>query len=126
MAESTCACSCGAPKLVFTCSGAADVGEISDRAAREIACSGLGRMYCLAGIGGRIPDILKTTESSRSILAIDGCPGACASMSLKQAGFTDFEQVQLDRLGLQKGSSPASPENIARVVEAARQLIPSD
>lgn len=125
MAEQSCKCG-GAPKLIFACSGAADVGEVADRAARQLTRAGVGRMYCLAGIGGRIADILHTTSEARSVLAIDGCPGACASMSLKQAGFSDFAQLQLADLGLAKGASPATPENIQRVVDAARKLIPAD
>lgn len=125
MAEQTCKCG-GAPKLIFACSGAADVGEVADRAARQLTRAGVGRMYCLAGIGGRIADILHTTSDARSILAIDGCPAACASMSLKQAGFSGFAQLQLADQGLAKGASPATPENIQRVVDAARKLIPTD
>lgn len=126
MAEQTCSCSGSAPKLIFACSGAADVGELADRAARQLTRERAGRMYCLAGIGGRVADIQHTTEGARSILAIDGCPTACASMCLKQAGFSGFAQVQLADLGLAKGASPATPENIQRVVDAAKQLIPSD
>ena len=44
----------GGPKLIFACSGAADVGEISDRAARKLSKDGIGAMFCLAGVGGRI------------------------------------------------------------------------
>ena len=40
----------GNPVLIFACSGAADVGEISDKAARTITQEGIGKMFCLAGI----------------------------------------------------------------------------
>ncbi len=119
MAES-CSCST-APKLIFACSGAADVGEVSDRAARQLTRAGVGRMYCLAGIGGRIPGILEQTDLASKLLAIDGCPTGCASASLKKAGFDQFTTLQLADLGLNKGSSPASAENIERVVLAARE-----
>ena len=42
--------------LVFVCSGAADVGEITDRAARQLRDKGLGAMSCLASIGARDSD----------------------------------------------------------------------
>jgi uncharacterized metal-binding protein len=64
---------CGGPRLIFACSGAADVGEIADRAGRELTKNGLGKMFCLAGVGGRVGGIMKTTESADKILAIDGC-----------------------------------------------------
>ena len=66
-----CACS-AAPKLIFSCSGAADVGEVADRAARELTRKGEGKMFCLAGIGGRVSGIMATTQAAARILAIDG------------------------------------------------------
>lgn len=113
-------CNCSAsPKLIFSCSGAADVGEVADRAARQLTRSGTGKMYCLAGVGGGIPAILEQTGMAAAILAIDGCPTACVSASLKKAGFDGFRHIQIADLGLNKGEAPASPENIERVVKAA-------
>ena len=109
---------CAAPTLIFACSGAADVGAIADRAARKLTADGAGKMYCLAGIGGRVPGILKTTEEAEKILAIDGCPLDCTKLSLEEAGFTEFEHMKVTDLGLEKGKSPATDENIATVVQA--------
>ncbi len=39
----------GAPKLIFPCSGGADVGALADQAARRLTRDGFGTMYCLAG-----------------------------------------------------------------------------
>ena len=108
-----------APTLIFACSGAADVGAIVDRAARKLTADGAGKMYCLAGIGGHVPGILKTTEEAEKILAIDGCPLDCTKLSLEEAGITEFQHIEVSDLGLEKGQSPASEENIATVVQAA-------
>ncbi len=62
--ETKCQCAT-APKLIFACSGAADVGEISDRAARRLTKEGKGKMYCLAGVGGRVPDILVNVQAAQ-------------------------------------------------------------
>jgi uncharacterized metal-binding protein len=110
---------CAAPTLIFACSGAADVGAISDRAARKLTADGAGKMYCLAGIGGRVPGILKTTKEAEKILAIDGCPLDCTKLSLEEAGLMEFEHMTVTDLGLEKGKAPASDENIATVVQAA-------
>lgn len=110
---------CAAPTLIFACSGAADVGAIADRAARKLTADGAGKMYCLAGIGGRVSGILKTTQEAEKILAIDGCPLDCTKLSLEEAGFTQFKHMDVTDLGLKKGKSPASNENIAAVVQAA-------
>jgi len=83
-------CCVAAPKLVFSCSGAADVGEISDRAARKLSAEGAGKMFCLAGVGGRASGITASTETAAAILAIDGCPLDCARKTLEEAGFIDL------------------------------------
>jgi len=113
------ACECGsAPKLIFACSGAADVGAIADQAARKLTKDGEGKMFCLAGIGGRVPGIMATTESAAKILAIDGCPLNCVQSSLTQAGFKTYEHLQLADLGMEKGKTPPSPEAVEKVVKA--------
>ncbi len=118
----TCQCAT-APKLIFACSGAADVGEISDHAARRLTKEGKGKMYCLAGVGGRINDILVNARAAQKILAIDGCPTECAKQTLLQAGFSGFEHLQLKELGLEKGKSAPTFDNIQVAVNRAAELL---
>jgi uncharacterized metal-binding protein len=115
--KTTCACG-SAPKLIFACSGAADVGAIADQAARKMTKDGAGRMFCMAGIGGRVPGIMATTQSAAKILAIDGCPLNCVKNSLELAGFKKYEHLQLADLGMEKGKTPPTPEAIAKVATA--------
>ena len=118
----TCACH-AAPKLIFACSGAADVGAIADRAARKLSQDGAGKMFCLAGVGGRVSGIMETTQAASTILAIDGCPLDCAKNCLQQAGFTRFEHVQLADLGLEKGKTPVTDECIAQVADKGKTVL---
>ncbi len=111
--------STAAPALIFACSGAADVGAITDRAARKLTADGKGKMYCLAGIGGRVKGIMETTREAAKILAIDGCPLDCTKLCLEEAGFTDFEHIKVTDLDMEKGKSPATDENVSTVVKAA-------
>ncbi|MHB9137772.1 MAG: putative zinc-binding protein [Victivallaceae bacterium] len=122
--QKNCACS-AASKLIFACSGAADVGEIADQAARQLTREGTGKMFCLAGIGGRVSGIMKTTESAEKILAIDGCPLNCVRNCLEQAGFTRFEHLNVTDLGLVKGQSAVSAENIQKVVDDGKTKLSS-
>jgi len=112
-----------ASTLIFACSGAADVGEVADRAARKLTFECAGKMYCLAGIGGGVPGILKTTQEAEKILAIDGCPLDCTRLSLEKAGFTGFQHLIVTELGLEKGKSPATEQNIHAVVKASREKL---
>ena len=113
----------GGPKLIFACSGAADVGEISDRAARSMTRDGNGKMFCLAGIAGRIPGIMKMTESASKILAIDGCELDCVKNCLMQAGFKQFEHFRVTDLGLEKGNATVNNENITIVAGKGKEMI---
>ena len=115
--ENICA---GGSTLIFACSGAADVGEISDLAARQMTKNGMGKMFCMAGIGGRVNGIMQTTKNTAHILAIDGCSLDCVKLCLEEAGFTEFDQMRVTDLGLEKGKSPATDENIATVVRAEK------
>ncbi len=123
MAENNaCACS-SAPKLVFACSGAADVGALADQTARKMTRDGNGKMFCLAGIGGRVSGIMMSTQAAAAILAIDGCALNCARKSLEEAGFSGFEHIQLSDLGFKKGESPLTDEAVAKIAEEGSNLI---
>jgi uncharacterized metal-binding protein len=123
MSDSNTNLCAAAPTLIFACSGAADVGGIADLAARKLTAEGTGKMYCLAGVGGRVPGILKTTGEAENILAIDGCPLDCTRLCLEEAGFSEFRHMRVTDLGLEKGKSPATEDNIAVAMEAAREFL---
>ena len=116
-------CCSPAAKPIYACSGAADVGEIADHAARKLTADGVGKMSCLAGIGGRIPNLLEIARGAQVILAIDGCPMHCARNTLEKAGFTKFEHVCLADLGMAKGKTPATAEAVAQVASAGKKRL---
>jgi uncharacterized metal-binding protein len=123
MAEK-CGCACSAaPKLIFPCSGAADVGAVADQAARKLTREGAGKMFCLAGIGGRVSGIMASTQAAAKILAIDGCPLNCAKNCLEQAGFTGFEHLQLASLGFEKGKTPVNDDTIGKAATIGTQML---
>ena len=113
----------GGPTLIFACSGAADVGEISDKAARKLTKEGAGSMFCLAGIGGVVEPIINKTKSASKILAIDGCGLDCVKSSLEQAGFDNYIHMRVTDLDMEKGSSPANEENLAKVTSKAKEML---
>jgi uncharacterized metal-binding protein len=113
----------GGDKLIFACSGAADVGAISDRAARKLMKDGKGKMFCLAGVGGRVQGILDKTQAAARVLAIDGCSLDCARKTLEQAGFTKFTYIRVTDLGMEKGGTPVTDQNVETVANAAGPLL---
>lgn len=120
--QTGCGCSCGSnagPKLIFSCSGCADVGELADQAARKLSRDGAGKMFCLAGISGRVSGIVKSTEIAQSILAIDGCSLDCTRKTLDIAGFARVNHLRLSDIGFEKGKTEVTPQTIAAVVAKA-------
>ena len=116
-------CCTPAATIIFPCSGAADVGEIADHAARKLRDDGVGKMSCLAGIGGRVSNLMDVAKAAQAILAIDGCPLHCARNTLKTAGFTKFEHVCLSDLGLEKGKTPVTEDVVAKVALAGKNKL---
>lgn len=119
----SCTCASNGEKLIFACSGAADVGEISDRAARLLTRRGEGKMYCLVGVGGRVPDIVARTRNAAKVVAIDGCALDCARQCLLAAGITPSAHFRVTDLGMAKGKSPANDQNVFIVAEKAASLL---
>ena len=119
---SACTCS-AAPKLIFPCSGGSDVGAVSDQTARKLTREGAGKMYCLAGIGGRVAGIVATTKAAGAILAIDGCEQDCARKTLELAGFTQIAHLRLSDLGMAKGQTPPNDANIEKAAASGRELL---
>lgn len=97
--------------LIFGCSGGSDVGGMADQVARRLAKDGKGKMYCLAGIGGGIPNMLETARLAERIIAIDGCPVNCAKKILDNAGLR-AEYHNLKDMGFEKGKTIVNDETL--------------
>jgi len=88
--------------LVFCCAGSSNVGQIANQAAIRLAQEGVGRYFCLAGIGGHVSGMIESTKAGKMLIAIDGCPVGCAKKTLEHAGFKIHEYVQVTDLGFEK------------------------
>ena len=117
-----CACE-GGVTLIFPCSGAADVGEISDLAARELTSRGHGKMFCLAGIGGNISGIVASAKGADRVLVIDGCGLDCAKKTMEERGIRDFLHFRVTDMGMEKAKSPATPGRIGSIAEKGKELL---
>jgi uncharacterized metal-binding protein len=120
--EKSCACE-SKPKLVFACSGAADVGALSYQVARKLTRDCVGKMFCLAGIGGRVDHIMEGTKEAERILAIDGCESDCAKSCMELAGFHDFSHLRLTDLGLEKGKANVTDKLVTQIAEKAKEKL---
>jgi len=106
--------------LIFPCSGGSNVGQIANEAGVKLTQQGMGKFFCLAGIGGHVSGMIESTKAGKVIVAIDGCPVACAKKTLEHAGFNIDEYVEITSLGIEKNPNlnPLIPD-----VEKAAQYL---
>ena len=88
--------------LIFCCAGSSNVGQIANQAAVRLAQEGMGRYFCLAGIGGHVSGMIESTKAGKMLIAIDGCSVGCAKKTLEHTGFKIDEYVQVTDLGIEK------------------------
>jgi uncharacterized metal-binding protein len=88
--------------LIFCCAGSSNVGQIANQAAVRLAQQGVGRYFCLAGIGGHVSGMIESTKAGKLLVAIDGCPVGCAKKTLEHTGFNIGEYFQVTDLGMEK------------------------
>ena len=103
-------------KLIYACSGAADVGEIADQVARKLRSEGFAKMTCLAGIGAGLSGYVQSAKGADENITIDGCPVACAKTTLEKIGVTPTSYTLTD-MGLIKGETPITEKIIAQMCE---------
>lgn len=123
MKDNTDGCACSvAPTLIFPCSGAADVGEIADRVARKLTRDGVGKMFCLAGIGAGLSGFIGSAKAAGVNITIDGCPTACSRKIFENLGLEPQSFVLTD-MGLLKGKTPVEDNVIEEISEAIKKTI---
>jgi uncharacterized metal-binding protein len=104
--------------LVFACSGGSNVGQITNQAAVELDKNNIGKMFCLAGIGGHISGMIESTKAVRVIVALDGCSVACAKNTLEHLGFKIDIYLDVTELGIEKVHGfELAKDDVSRVVD---------
>lgn len=121
-------CGCGGTKtknvLLYACSGGANVAEMSDRAARQLMREGRGSMFCLAGLGADLPNMVQQAKDADLNLVIDGCPIDCARKIFERHGLKNVQYVRVTDLGIEKkkGVSVTDAE-VTKVVAKCREVL---
>lgn len=126
---SECKC-CGSKSdrnvLIYACSGAANVGEISDRVARRLMREGFGGMFCLAGVGAKVPSMIGNAAKADVNLVLDGCPIDCARKIFQNAQLQNVKIIRLTDLGIAKAKGvPVTEEQVEKVYQEAVKALAS-
>lgn len=112
-------CLCGVSEyMVLACSGACDLGQITDLVARKLRDNGLRKMNCLAVVGAGIEKSIEDFKK-KNILMLDGCPIDCGKQILNKHGFTDYKYMRITDLGFKKGQTPVTEDVIKDIYEKA-------
>ena len=123
---SSCCGADGKIVMLYACSGGANVAEVSDRAVRELMFSGCGTMFCLAGLGADIPGMVQTARDADLNLVIDGCPMDCAKMIFDRHGITNYKQIKVTDLGIEKVKGVrCTSDQVDTVIAKAKEAIAS-
>lgn len=109
----------GSSKMVLACSGASNVGQLTNEAAKRLDIEKAARFYCLAGPGGDVDAMVNTVKDADKVLVVDGCPVACGKLIAEKSGIEDYDYVLVTELGIEKNRDFALPESdIEKVVSA--------
>jgi len=118
----TCSCADKAEKVVMSCSGQSDVGELSDLVARKLKKNKNRTMKCLAQVAIDNKALIESLKSS-NILIIDGCPVDCAKKIAEKAGLSGFAYIRITDLGYKKGQTPINEEIVNTAYEIAKTYV---
>jgi len=120
-------CCAPAEVLIFTCSGASNVGQVANQAALDLQQEGVGRMLCLAGIGGHVSGMIASARAGNRLLGIDGCPIACAKKTMEHAGLPLNDYLVITELGFEKKaySGAVEQEMLDKVKDELKRQIGS-
>jgi uncharacterized metal-binding protein len=118
-------CSCESDSVgIFPCVGAANVGQLSNKAALYISRHGAGTVMCTAGIGAHQQGITKSAQGCDRIIAIDGCGLACAKNTLEHANIQVHTHIILTDLGIKKSKDPdMKPSEVKDIMERVKEML---
>lgn len=122
MAEECCATD--GQVMILACSGGSNVGQLANQAAVELTREGLGKIYCLGGIGGHLSGFVQSAKDAPRMVVIDGCDIGCAKAILNHAEIPLKNYVVVTELGIGKNHEfNLNQADIERVKEAVRETV---
>ena len=118
-------CCCNTQKtMILTCSGGSNVGQLGNQAAIDLTREGVGKMFCLAGIGGSLGGFVQSAKDVDKMIAIDGCPVGCAKAILEKNGIENNRYMVITDLGIEKNKDfDLDAEDLDKVKLKAKELL---
>lgn len=121
MAENCCASN--GDIMILACSGASNVGQLSNRAAVELTQEDFGKMFCLAGIGADLSGFVRSAKDTPGMIAIDGCEVGCVKATLERTEVPLKDYIVLTSLGIEKNKDfDLKPLEVRRVKDEIKKI----
>ena len=111
--------------LFYACSGGANVAEASDEACRQLMGEGLGVMFCLAGLGAGIENMIQQARDADLNVVVDGCPMDCARKMFENLGLGNVAFLRVTDMGLEKKpkGTRATDAEVTTIVAGVKQAL---
>ena len=111
-------------RIVYSCSGCADVGELADQVSRKLRKDGYAKTSgsCLAGIGAGFSSFIDAAKEVETVVTVDGCPVGCAKKIIENIGITP-QAIFLTELGVVKGQTAVTPELINQMTQSVAKKL---
>ena len=110
---------CCAPTeiLIFTCSGSSNVGQMANQAAVDLQQEGVGKMRCLAGIGGHVSGMIASAQAGKRL--------ACTKKTMEHVGLNLTDYVMITALGYEKGpySGTMDKKAVGKIKDEVKQKV---
>lgn len=124
-AKPECACgdtsaiTSGKKRIIFPCVGTANVGQISNTAAFQLADEGYGIPACLALLGADDTGLKQRIAEAEEVIIIDGCSAACGARIAAARGVNTAQHIIITDLGIGKAySRNFTDDDVETVVSA--------
>lgn len=120
MAECTCKNE-GVTTLLYACSGASNVGYLSDQVSRKIMKQGFGKMTCLAAVGAELSGFHKSALAAGKNIVIDGCSVSCGKKIFDNFDLKPYTHIILTDMGAEKGKTEVTQIVIDEMAEKVKE-----
>ena len=110
--------------MLLACSGGSNVGQLSNQAVVELTQEGFGKMFCLAGIGGKLSGFVQSAKDVTVMVAIDGCQVGCAKVILENAQVPMKHYLVITDEGIEKNKNfNLQRADVDRVKETIKRVV---
>ena len=109
-------------RLLYSCSGASDVGELSDRVARLLIRENFSSKTCLAAVGAGLEGYVQSGLGADENIMIDGCSVECGRQILENAGIV-HESFVMTEMGCTKGRTEVTDELVRKIADQVKESV---